>query len=65
MENFIFCQVTCKQCNKQYTGETTVQFRNKWDNDKDNARKFDKNQTCMQGHLYKHFRNERRKGLFE
>ena len=46
---------TCKQCNKQYTGETTDLVRNRWNNYKDNARKFDRKEPCMQEHLYKHF----------
>ena len=29
--------VTCKQCNKQYTGETTDLFNNRWNNYKDTA----------------------------
>ena len=48
--------VRCKQCNKQYTGETT-------DNNKGNARKFDKKESCMQEHLYKHFQEEGHKGF--
>lgn len=51
---FIYC-VTCKQCNKQYRGETKDQFRNNCINYKDNARKFDRPESCMQEHLYKHF----------
>ena len=54
--------MTCKQCNKQYTGETTVLFHNRWNNYKDNARKFDRKESCMQEHLYKHFQTEGHKG---
>ena len=54
--------VTCKQCNKQYTGETTDLFRNRWNNYKDNARKFDRKESCMQEHLYKHFQADGHKG---
>ena len=43
--------VTCKQCNKQYTGETTDLFRNRWNNYKDNGRKFDRKDSCMQEDL--------------
>ena len=43
---------TCKQCNKQYTGETIDQFRNSWNNYKGNARKFDSKESCMQEHLH-------------
>ena len=55
--------MTCKQCNKQYTGETTDLFRNRWNNYKDNARKFDRKESCMQEHLYKHFQTEGHKGF--
>ena len=55
--------MTCKQCNKQYTGETTDLFRNRWNNYKDNARKIDRKESCMQKHLYKHFQTEGHKGF--
>ena len=38
---------TCKQCNKQYTDETTDQFRNTWNNYKDNSGRFDRKESCM------------------
>ena len=50
--------MTCKQCNKQYTGETTDLFHNRWNNYKDNARRFDRKESCMQEHLHKHFQME-------
>lgn len=59
---FIYC-VTCKQCNKQYRGETKDQFRNNCINYKDNARKFDRKESCMQEHLYKHFGSRGQKGF--
>ena len=55
--------MTCKQCNKQYTGETTDLFRNRWNNYKDNARKFDRKEFCLQEHLYKHLQVEGHKGF--
>ena len=55
--------MTCKQCNKQYTGETTDLFRNRWNNYKDDARKFDRKKSFMQEHLYKHFQTEGHKGV--
>ena len=39
--------MTCKQCNKQYLGETTDLFRNRWNNYKGNVRKFDRKESCM------------------
>ena len=55
--------VTCKQCNKQYTVETTDLFCYRWNNHKDNARKFDRKEFCMQEQLYKHFQTESHKGF--
>ena len=51
----LICLVTCKQCNKQHTGENTDLFRDRWNNYKENAREFDWKESCMQKHLYKHF----------
>ena len=47
--------LTCKQCQKQYTGETTDNFKYRWSNYKFNFRKFDRKEHCIQEHLYKHF----------
>ena len=47
--------LTCKQLQKQYTWETTDDFRYTWSNYKSNFRKFDKKQSCMQEHLYRRF----------
>ena len=55
--------VACKQCNKKYTGETADLFRNRWNNCKDNARKVDRKESCMQEHLHKHFHSEGHKGF--
>ena len=55
--------MTCKQCNKQYTVETTDLFHDRWNNYKDNARKFDRKESCMQEHLYKHFQTDSHKGF--
>ena len=45
--------LACKQCQKQYTG--ILDFRYRWNNYKSNARKFDRKESCMQEHLYRHF----------
>ena len=55
--------VTCKRCENYYTGETIDQFRSRWNNYKDNARKFDRKDSCMQEHLYKHFQTEGQKAF--
>ena len=49
--------LTCNQCKKQYVGETTNKFRFRWNNYKCNSNKFDKKDTCMQEHLYGHFKS--------
>ena len=46
---------TCNCCQKQYSGQTVDIFKNRWNNYKDNARKFDRGEHCMQRHLYEHF----------
>ena len=48
----------CRVCNKQYVGETTDAFRLRWNNYKDDDIKFQRNESCMQQHLYKHFYSE-------
>ena len=48
----------CEVCKKQHVGETTDAFRLRWNNYKDNDRKFQRNESCMQQHLYKHFHSE-------
>lgn len=58
----IYC-VTCKQCNKQYRGKTKDQFRNNCINYKDNARKFNRKEACMQEHLCQHLQSEGHKGF--
>ena len=45
--------LTCKQCQKQYTGEITDDFRYRWNNYKSNS--FDRKESCMQEHLYRQF----------
>ena len=47
--------LTCKQCQKQYTRETKDDFRYRWNNYKSKSRKFDRKESCIQEHLYKHF----------
>ena len=44
----------CNRCLKYYVGQTVDEFRHRWNNYKDNAKKFER-EHCMQRHLYKHF----------
>ena len=43
---------------KKYVGETTGTFRLRSNNSKDNDRKFQRNENCMQQHLYEHLYSE-------
>ena len=40
---------------KQYVGQTIDDFRFRWNNYKDNNRKYQRSETCMQEHLFRHF----------
>ena len=55
--------LTCKQCQKQYTRETTDDFRYRWNSYKSNSRKFDRKEPCMQEHLYRHFSSPGHRGF--
>ena len=50
--------LNCKVCKKQYIGETADAFRLRWNNYKDNDRKFQRNEICMQQHFYVHVYSE-------
>ena len=52
---YLIYLLTCKQCSKQYVGQTIGDFRFRWNNYKDNNRKYQRCETCMQGHLFRHF----------
>ena len=54
-EKCLIYLLTCNYCQKQYVGQTVDIFRNRWNNYKDNARKFDRGEHFMQRHLYEHF----------
>ena len=47
--------LTCKLCQKQYTGETTDDFRYRWNSYKSNSGRFDRKESWMQEHLCRHF----------
>ena len=44
----------CKVCKKQYVQETTDVFRLRCNNYRDSDRKFLRNESCMQQHLYEY-----------
>ena len=54
-ETCLIYLVTCNRCIKQYVGQTADEFRNRWNNYKDSARKLERGEQCMQRHLYEHF----------
>ena len=55
--------LTCKQCQKQNAGETTDDFRYRWNNYRCNSRTFDRKEPCMQQHLYRHFNSPGHRGF--
>ena len=46
--------LTWNCCQKQFVGQTVGIFRNSWNNYKNNARKLDRGEHCIQRHLYEH-----------
>ena len=54
-EKCLIYLITCHRCLKQYVGQTVDEFRHRLNNYKDNARKFERREQCIQWHLYKHF----------
>ena len=44
-KKYLIYLLTCYCCRKQYVGQTVDIFRNRWNNYKDNARKFDRGET--------------------
>ena len=55
--------VACKERDKQYTGKATDLFCNRWNKYKGNPRRFDRKESFIQEHLYKHFQTLGRKGF--
>ena len=54
---------TCECCGKQYVGETTEEFRFRWNNYRCNGRKYTKNEDCFQEHLFRHFHSGEHTGF--
>ena len=55
MEQLLKLMIEC--CGKQYIGETTDTFRYRWNNYKVNDRKHSRKESCIQEHLFKHFKS--------
>ena len=47
--------LTCNKCKMQYVGKTVNDFRLRWNNYKDNNRKYLRKESCIQQHLFEHF----------
>ena len=45
----------CEKCLNQYVGQTTDVSRFWWNNFKDNNRKFQLSETCIQERYFRHF----------
>ena len=56
--------VKMQNLQKTIIGKTTDAFRLNWNNCKDNDRKFQRNESCMQQHFYKHFSSAGHSGFF-
>ena len=64
-EKCLIYLLTCKKCYKQYVGQTVDTFRSRWNNYRDNARKYERGQHCMQRHLFEHFNLPGHSGFLE
>ena len=62
-DKYLIYLLQCRVCKKQYVGETTDEFRLRWDHYKGNDKKFQRNETCMQQHLYEHFYSKGHNGF--
>ena len=50
--------LTCNKCKKQYTGQTSDNFRGRWNNYKSKSKSFKRRGKCIQENLYKNFESE-------
>ena len=57
-DKFLVYLLTCNKCKKHYTGQTTDNFRGRWNNYKLKSKSFKRGEKCMQEHFYKHFESE-------
>ena len=57
--------LTSNVCLNQYVGQTVEEFRYRWNNYKNNCRKFQEDGTCMKQQLFEHFSEEGHLSLLE
>ena len=55
IDKCIIYLLTCNKCKMQYVGKTVDDFRLRWNNYKDNNRKYLRKESCMQQYLFEHF----------
>ena len=57
--------LTCNKCEMQYVGKTVDDFRLRWNNYKDDNRKYLRKESRMQQHLFEHFSSEGHNSFLE
>ena len=62
-DNCLIYLLTCKCYSKQCVGETTDEFRLRWNNYKSYDRKNALNEVCTQEHLFEHVKSEGHSGF--
>ena len=55
----------CKCCGKKYVGESTGEFRFRWNNYKCNEQKYTRNEKYLQKQLFRHFHSGEDTGFLE
>ena len=63
--NCLVYLLTCTKCLKQYTGQTTDNFRLRWNNYKCCSRKYYEGKLVKQQHIYDHFNNRNSNGFIQ
>ena len=64
-ESSLIYLLTCKICQKQHFGQTVDIFRSRWNNYKNNGRKYLVGESCMQEQIFEHFNSECHTGFLE
>ena len=64
-DKYLIYLFTCECCGKQHVGETTGEFRFRWNNYKCYDRKYAGNKDCFQEHSFRHFHSGRHAGFLE
>ena len=64
-DKFIIYLLTCNKCEMQYVGKTVDDFRLRWNNYKDDNRKYLRKESRMQQHLFEHFSSEDHNSFLE